>query len=141
MKETAIVEVVNQNDKKSDIILKKIRPEACQHCNSRVLCGVKNEFSFKALNASGEKLNEGDIVEFSLPEISVSRISFIVYGIPLIIFLSILLFLLIPMKVNEYTAVAVSLVALFATYIATAIYDKKIFRKSEAALPKIIRKI
>jgi sigma-E factor negative regulatory protein RseC len=141
MKETAIVETIEVKGKKSDFILKKIRPEACHSCNSKVLCGVKNEFCFKAVNISGEALKKGDIVEFSLPEISVSRIAFLVYGVPLIIFLIVLFFMIGILNTNEYIAVSVSLAALFGTYFITAVYDKKIFRKSEAALPKIIKKI
>jgi len=141
MKEIAMVEALQPTEKSGLVLLKKVRPEACHSCSSRVLCGVKNEFSFKALNEIDEPLCVGDLVEFSLPQISVSKIAFLVYGIPLIIFLGVLFLMAGVLKTNEYVAVLISLASLFGTYVATAFYDKKVFRNSEAALPKIIRKI
>jgi sigma-E factor negative regulatory protein RseC len=141
MIETAIVEDIISKDNDGKVVLKKIRPEACHNCSSKVLCGVKNEFCFRAVNRTEQPLKIGDVVEFSLPEISVSKLAFMVYGIPLIIFLFILFIMVGIFHVNEYVAVGRSLAALFGTYILTAIYDKKVFGNSEAALPKIVKKI
>src|SRR6056297_2783466 len=94
MLEEAVVEKIIKKRENGDVVLlKKLRPDACQHCQGKILCGVKENFTFKAINHSSDSLQAGDLVGYQLPNISVIKLSFLVYSVPLLFFLITILLL------------------------------------------------
>src|SRR6056297_160101 len=142
MLEEAIVEKILEKRQNSEIILlKKVRPDACHDCNAKILCGVKSNFFFKAINQSSTTLQKGDCVEYQLPDISVIKLSFLLYSVPLMVFLLSLLTLLWVFPDREYFSVFVSLVMMLLSFFFIGWYDRKNFIIGERRLPKIQQKI
>src|SRR6056297_609434 len=126
MLEQAVVEKIIEKRINGDIVLlKKIRPDACGHCNSKVLCGVKDNFTFKAINDSSLLLREGDLVKYVLPNISVIKLSFLVYSIPLVVFLFIILVFSLLYPNHELLSVLLGLVAMLLTFFLVGWFDRK----------------
>ncbi len=137
MLEQAVVEKIIEKRINGDIVLlKKIRPDACGHCNGRVLCGVKDNFTFKAINDSSIFLQEGDLVKYVLPNISVIKLSFLVYSIPLVVFLFIILVFSLFYPNHELLSVLLALVAMLLTFFLVGWFDRK-NKNSIHRLPKI----
>jgi len=142
MVETALVEeIIDEKAQKNIVVLKKVRPEACHGCNAKILCGIKNEFEFKALNKSDIKLQKGDLVEFTLPEVSAAKLSFVVYIVPLLVFFATLALVLWINPSAEYLSVFSGLLLMFLTFLFIGFYDKKKLSKTMRLLPTINKKI
>ncbi|HPF16056.1 MAG TPA: SoxR reducing system RseC family protein [Thermotogota bacterium] len=142
MLEQAVVEkVLEKSENGTVVLLKKERPDACHHCQTRMLCGIRNDFQFKALNLSSEELKKGDLVEYLLPEVSVIKLSFLVYSVPLIVFLLTisLLFWIFPDK--EYLSLSIALLTMIITFFLVGLYDKKKFNLGKKNMPKIQKRI
>ena len=141
MLEQAIVEEIVENRETGDIVLlKKIRPDACHHCNAKILCGVKSNFTFKAINHTSSFLEKGDLVEYQLPNISVIKLSFLVYSVPLLLFLITILLMNLFFPDKEVFSLFIALFVLFVTFFLIGWYDRKKINIGEYRLPKIQQK-
>lgn len=142
MVETALVEkTLVEKGPKNVVVLKKVRPEACHGCNAKILCGAKTEFRFKALNKADIKLQIGDMVEYTLPEVSAAKLSFFVYIVPLLVFFATLSLILWISPGAEYLSVIVGLLLMFLTFLVIGFYDKNKLSKTMLLLPTINKKI
>ena len=140
--EQAVVEKILEESKNGMIVLlKKERPDACQHCNAKMLCGIKDDFMFQALNLSSVELKKGDLVEYQLPEVSVIKLSFLVYSVPLIVFLLTVSLSLMIFPDKEYLSLFISLITMMFTFFIVGLYDRKKFSLGNRKLPKIQKRI
>ena len=140
--EQAVVEKIIEKRKKGDLVLlKKVRPDACHHCQGKVLCGVKSNFTFKAVNRSSSVLKKGDFVEYLLPDISVIKLSFLVYSVPLISFLTVILLFQWVFVSGELLSVLLGLIVMFLTFLIIGWVDKTKIRNRDRRLPIIQQKI
>ncbi len=130
------VEVVSIIDKNTAEVL-KLRAEACSSCGSASICGVKKELKFKAENPKKLDLKVGERVKIEIPEISLTKISLIVYGIPtLSLILSLVVFLAI-LKLPEINSLLFSLIPLLLSICVVRLYDKN-YRAKKGNKPRII---
>ncbi|MDN5359365.1 MAG: sigma-E factor negative regulatory protein RseC [Thermotogaceae bacterium] len=137
MLEQAVVEKIIEKRKSGDLVLlKKLRPDACGHCNGKILCGVKENFTFRAINHSSSVLKEGDLVKYLLPNISVIKLSFMVYSIPLLVFLVIILMFSWLYPNHELFSVLIGVIAMFLSFFLIGWFDRK-NKSSDRRLPKI----
>lgn len=142
MIEQAVVEKIIEKRKEGDLVLlKKLRPDACNHCQGKVLCGVNSNFTFKAVNRSSSALQKGDFVEYLLPEVSVIKLSFLVYSVPLISFLTAVLLFQWFIKGEEILSVLFGLVVMVITFLIIGRIDKIKTKYKDRRLPKIQQKI
>ncbi|MFW6248657.1 MAG: SoxR reducing system RseC family protein [Bacteroidota bacterium] len=142
MLEEAVVETIIEQRKTGDLVLlKKIREDACHHCNAKILCGVKSNFTFKAINQSSIALKPGDVVKYQLPNISLIKLSFLVYAIPLLSFLFIILLINWAFPNNGYLSAFFALIVMFCTFFVVGWRDAKNTTHREKRLPKIQKKI
>lgn len=142
MLEQAVVEKVLEKRKTGDIVLlRKMRPDACHHCNAKILCGVKSNFTFKAINHSSCYLEKGDLVEYLLPNISVIKLSFLVYSVPLLFFLMSILLMNWFFPDNEFFSAFIAIIVMFVAFFLVGWYDRKKINIGERRLPKIQQKI
>jgi len=139
IKEEALVQKGGVN--KETVILKKVRPEACGHCHARAVCGVKKEFEFHAVNNTGESVSEGEKVWIELPDISLSKISFLVYGFPVIVLVATLLLAVEVFSFSELPALLMAAVFFFLSFLVLRSYDKRVVSKKKEYRPKVLRKI
>lgn len=142
MLEKAIVEkIIEKRDNGDVVLLKKIRPDACGHCNAKILCGVKENFTFKAVNHTAFDLEKDDLVGYLLPDISVIKLSFMVYSIPLLFFLTIILMFAWLYPNHELFSVLIGLTVMFLSFLIIGRYDRKRIRNDDRRLPKIKERV
>ena len=142
MFEQAVVEKIIKKRKKGDIVLlKKIRPDACHHCHGKIICGVKDNFTFKAVDQSSDNLQEGDLVEYQLPDVSVIKLSFLVYSVPLLFFLITIMLISWFLPNHDMIAVLIGIIVMGLTFLLIGWYDGKTNKDEERRLPKIQEKI
>ncbi|HOB16353.1 MAG TPA: SoxR reducing system RseC family protein [Defluviitoga sp.] len=135
-------EVMDVIDIDNDYIyLKTLRTEACGSCSIRNSCnilGSSNELKLKAKKTDNlNNINIGDKVVVELPNVPVVKLSFIAYGLPLIVFLaSVILFYLLGF--SDLNSFLIGLLCTCFIYIFIRIYDKKKIKNKY--LPTIIEK-
>ncbi len=139
IKEEALVQRGGGN--KEIVVLKKVRPEACGHCHAKAVCGVKKEFEFHAVNNTGEKVSEGERVWIELPDISLSKLSFLVYGFPVIVLVATLLLAIEVFSFSELSSLLMAAVFFFLSFLVLRLYDKRVVSKKKEYRPKVLRKI
>jgi len=135
MKEKVEVCSIKENNM---VEVKKIRAEACASCGSASVCGVKKEFKFNAGNPDKIDLKPGDNVVIEIPEISLTKISFIVYGIPTIVLIFSLLIFISIFRISEINSLFFSLIPLLLSIVVVILYDKK-YKLRSGNKPRIIK--
>ncbi len=138
MLEKAVVErILEKRNNEELVLLKKTRPDACHHCTAKVICGVNSEFFFKALNNNCANLKEGDLVEYQLPNVSIVRLSFILYSVPLLFFLLSVFLLMWIFPEKELFSLMIALLMMLISFFGVGLYDRKRFNTREDKLPKV----
>ncbi|HPE69170.1 MAG TPA: SoxR reducing system RseC family protein [Thermotogota bacterium] len=135
MEEEAIVESVGEGKK---VRLQKNRPDACGHCASANICGVKNSLSFWACNETGEKLEPGQKVVVRLPSRSLAGLAAVAYGVPTLTLVGLLLFFLLVLHLPELASVGYAFLGLAVSFFVVRLFDAR-FRKTEACLPVVVK--
>ncbi|MDY6894935.1 MAG: SoxR reducing system RseC family protein, partial [Thermotogota bacterium] len=86
-----VMDVIDKDE--SYVYLRTTRTQECESCAMKggcTLLGGSNELNLKAKNTEKVDVKKGDKVVVELPEVPVVKLSFLAYGIPLIVFLSII---------------------------------------------------
>lgn len=122
-------------------ILTKSREEACAMCAAKNMCSVSSSTAGRTMTIramkNGIDVKPGDIVEIEVPNFSATKLSFLLYGLPLIAFIATMMGL-VSLGASEGFAVIVGLLAVAGVYLLLSIYDKK---NREKLMPRIIRKV
>lgn len=124
---------------KNTVELRFSRSSLCNHCVSKESCNLlesSKELTLKAVKPESLDLKVGDIVVVEHRDFSVTKLSSLVYGIPLIIFVAFLTFFIVIFK-NELYGFLGSLLALIVSFIFLKVYDKRVGEKYR---PKIVEK-
>jgi positive regulator of sigma E activity len=80
---------------------------ACQTCPFNTVCGSQK--NVHVVNPNNYEIKVGDMVEINIPErVSVSGLSGLLYGIPVVILLSVVLILKYSFGVNDYISLGVA---------------------------------
>ena len=135
MRELAVVKEL----KGDTVLLEKARTEACSTCGSKSNCGVSlgdKKVTIKALR-NGVEVDPGDTVEIETGKLNATRVSMIVYGIPLVVFLVTLIVTNIILN-SEGLALGAAFASIVVVYALIAVYDR---RNREKLMPKIIRRV
>ncbi|OAA28022.1 hypothetical protein AT15_04885 [Kosmotoga arenicorallina S304] len=136
MKELALVKEI----RKDYVLLSKNRTEACGSCALKDSCSttgtVARKIEIRALK-NNVNIAPGDYVEIEVPNFSVSKLAFLLYGIPLAVFIATLLFM-IGLNFSELLSVLTAFGFMSLFYAGLALYDRRSRRK---LMPIIIRKV
>ncbi|TYB92322.1 MAG: SoxR reducing system RseC family protein [Kosmotoga sp.] len=135
MRETATVVSVRENI----AILTKIRTEACKACPVKETCSSASgsrEIKIKARKGEID-LKPGDLVEIEVKNFSATKVAMLLYGIPLAIFIGILIVMYYAGVPDNYSLIT-SFGGLGITYFLIYRYDKK---NREKIMPTVIRKV
>lgn len=136
MKELALVKEI----RKDYVLLSKNRTEACGSCALKDSCSTTGtatmEIEIKALK-NDVNIAPGDYVEIEVPNFSVSRLAFLLYGIPLAVFIVSLL-IMIALSFSELLSVLTAFAFMALFYTGLALYDR---RNRKKLMPIIIRKV
>lgn len=135
-------EVMNVIDKdKNYIYLQTTRTQECESCSMYGGCsmlGGSNELKLKAKKIDRFEVNKGDKVVVELPNVPVVKLSFLAYGLPLIVFLTIVI-LFYSMNFSDILSFIFGVLGMVVTYLTVNIYDKK--KLKDRYLPEIVQKI
>ena len=83
------------------------------------------------------EVEPGDTVEIETGKLSATRVAMIVYGIPLVVFLTVLIVINTFLK-SEGLAVGLAFASVAVVYGIISIYDR---RNRQKLMPRIIRKV
>ncbi|AKI97931.1 SoxR reducing system RseC family protein [Kosmotoga pacifica] len=135
MREFAVVKDI----KEDYVLLRKDRAEACASCSIKESCSAgvtSQEMEIKALK-NGVNVSPGDFVEIEVPNFSATKLALLLYGIPLTVFITVLL-VMVSLEFSEPISALAAFVAMVAFYAGLSFYDKKNRKK---LMPLIIRKV
>ena len=129
MREVFIVKSIE----KKKINLISTRSSSCESCELNGACNLTGSNDERVLGVDLEQFNKkipqvGDYVIVEIPDFSVSKISFIIYGFPLISFLAFLLISYFITK-NDMQAFLFGLIGLGGAYGVIAYLDRTVFKK------------
>lgn len=135
MRELAVVKELG----KDSVLLEKARTQACASCDSKSSCSISLTDKVVTIRAlrNGVDVEPGDAVEIETGKLTATRVSVILYGIPLAVFLTVLIGLNTLLS-SEGLAVGLAFLSLVGVYAAIAVYDK---RNREKLMPRILRKV
>ncbi len=135
MRELAIVKEL----KRDTVLLEKARTQACSSCGSKNSCSVSQGDKIVTIQAlrNDIEVEPGDTVEIETGKLSATRVAMIVYGIPLIVFLAVLIVVNTFLK-SEGLAVGLAFASIAVVYGIISIYDR---RNRQKLMPRIIRKV
>ncbi len=110
---------------------------SCQTCPLNSVCGAKK--SIHAVNPKGYDIKVGDTVEIDIPErVSVSALSGLLYGIPVVILLSTILTLKYLTGMNDYMSLGIAGVIIGLYYF----FLNRITKKRAAKFsPSVVKKV
>ncbi len=112
-------------------------PSACQSCPLKGICGSKK--NVHAVNPQGYELEIGDMVEINVPNrVSVSKLSALLYGIPVVILLVLTMTLQNIFDLNVYFSLALSALTVGVYYWILNVITR---RKVEKISPTIVKKL
>ncbi|BBE30779.1 hypothetical protein OSSY52_09200 [Tepiditoga spiralis] len=133
-----IMSVIEVKDKY--VYLLTQRAGECDSCELHGACSITGgpDLKIRAKRNENLELKEGDTVVVELPKVSITKMSFVVYGLPLIVFLSFtILFYLLGF--GDVKSFLFGLTSMAITYTGIAIYDRK--KLKDSYFPEIIDKI
>jgi len=135
MRELAIVKEL----KRDTVLLEKARTQACSSCGSKNSCSVSQSDKIVTIQAlrNDVDVEPGDTVEIETGKLSATRVAMIVYGIPLVVFLAVLIVVNTFLK-SEGLAVGLAFASVAVVYGIISIYDR---RNRQKLMPRIIRKV
>ncbi len=121
-------------------ILKIISSEAsCESCPMALIC--KRDESEGTIKASlnGVKVKPGDIVLVKTPKASITKLSFFIYTLPLVIFIiSLLIFK--KLSFSDELSFLYSLIFLAIYYLILRFLDKKLAKKFAPKVVKVLER-
>ncbi len=110
---------------------------ACQSCPLNSVCGSKKHIH--VVNPNNYDVKIGDMVEINIPEhVSVSALSGLLYGIPVVILLATILTLKYLFGTNDYVSLGVAGVIVGIYFF---ILNRITARKAGKISPSIVKKI
>ncbi len=115
--------------------------QASGYCNSCALKEICNSKPVKVriLNPKGYDVDVNDFVEYEAPEKkSTTLLSGLMYGIPVVILLTLTMLLKYLFNFNDYVSLGISGIAIGVYYYLLNVYSKKHFEKF---VPYIVRKV
>lgn len=134
-----IMDVIDIDDKY--IYLLTTRSKECATCSMNGGCNIlggSNELKVRAKKTNDTKFEKGDKVLVELPNVPIAKLSFLAYGIPLIVFISIVV-LFSFLNFSDIISFSLGIIGLISTYFFINLYDKK--RLKDKYLPTIISKV
>ncbi|MDI3495311.1 MAG: sigma-E factor negative regulatory protein RseC [Pseudothermotoga sp.] len=124
------MEVIRLIDKNT-VELRFSRSSLCNHCFSKGSCNLfesSKELVLKAIKPESLELEVGDIVVVEHKDFSVTKLSALVYGIPLVIFITFLTLFIAIFK-NELYGFLGGLLTLILSFVFLKVYDKRFGKK------------
>jgi positive regulator of sigma E activity len=131
MNEVMRVSKVNGNK----VFLEPLSLEGCSSCPFSATCQVDPSRNKVIVESGGMRLAIGDIVEVRTPKAVATRLSFFVYTIPLLIFIS-LLVVFKSMGFSDEISFVFSIIPVAFYYVFLRNLDKKLANKYR---PKIVK--
>ncbi|MEN3007489.1 SoxR reducing system RseC family protein [Pseudothermotoga sp.] len=128
-RETMVVRKI-LNDK---IVLERDRTSMCGKCPANMFCTGETQKMRLIVERTDLELNEGDVVLVETPAVSATKMAFIVYTIPTILF--IVTTTLTVRRFEELTAFFLGLLSVAVYFSALKIYDKRFRKKFK---PKVL---
>jgi sigma-E factor negative regulatory protein RseC len=124
---------------KSSIIVKMENSSSCSSCAISGSCSLSSNSKTMIPKPKGVEFQIGDYVEFQMPEhLGATKLSVLLYGIPLIIFIGGTISLLDLTKIGNFLSLGLSLGGAGIYYWLLSRYSKK---HSEKFSPYVVRKI
>jgi len=118
--------VVARVDEKT-VLLEKRRDSMCGHCPARNICNGESQVMRLTVQKGDFNLKVGDLVVVETPAVSGSKLAFIVYTIPLAIFIVTLVALVGAL--GELVSFLTATSAMIVYYLILRVYDRY-FRKT-----------
>ncbi len=115
-------------------VLEPLRLDGCVACPFKESCNVDPDRYTLKVDLEGKKVTPGDVVEVKTPKAVATRLSFVVYTIPLLIFIS-LLVLFKSQGLSDEMSFVLSIVPVAAYYVFLRKLDERIARRYK---PKIV---
>jgi sigma-E factor negative regulatory protein RseC len=134
-----VMDVIDKDE--SYVYLRTTRTQECESCAMKggcTLLGGSNELNLKAKNTEKVDVKKGDKVVVELPEVPVVKLSFLAYGIPLIVFLSIIS-ILYTLSFSDIFSFLAGILGMGITYFLIHQYDRK--KLKDRYLPVILQKL
>jgi len=135
-------EVMDVIDKDENYVyLRTTRTEECESCAMKGGCtmlGGSNELKLKAQKTENVEVRRGDKVIVELPDVPIVKLSFLAYGVPLIVFVSIIS-TLYSLNLSEIFSFLIGLLGMGITYLLVHQYDRK--KLKDRYLPVILQKL
>lgn len=128
MREVFIVNTIEEDVVK----LISTRSSSCESCSISGACNLTGSNSERVMSVEKKQFNKmpnvGDYVVVEIPDFSISKISFIIYGFPLISFILLLLISYYITK-NDMQSFLFGLLGLVGAYGVIAYLDRTVFKK------------
>ncbi|PNR94064.1 hypothetical protein HWHPT5561_07290 [Petrotoga sp. HWH.PT.55.6.1] len=134
-----VMDVIDKDE--SYVYLRTTRTQECESCAMKggcTLLGGANELNLKAKNTEKVDVKKGDKVVVELPEVPVVKLSFLAYGIPLIVFLSIVS-ILYTLGFSDIFSFLAGILGLGITYFLIHQYDR--IKLKDRYLPVILQQL
>ncbi|WP_036224629.1 SoxR reducing system RseC family protein [Mesoaciditoga lauensis] len=110
---------------------------SCQSCPLNTVCGSKK--NIHVINPNGYDIKVGDMVEINIPQrVSVSALSGLLYGIPVVILLSTLLTLKYFVGMNDYISLGIAGGIIGLYYL---VLNKGTRRRAAKFSPSVVKKV
>lgn len=134
---TEIMKVDNIDNKYVYLITQ--RAGTCSSCGLKGACNLTGtpDMRIKALRKKDLVLSKGDFVLVKLPDVSISKLSFIVYGIPLLVFIFITI-IMYQLNFGDIYSFLGGFLSMIFCFLIIGIYDKKHLK--DKYLPEILKK-
>ena len=117
-----------------EAVLEPLELEGCANCAFSGVCNVDPDKQKLRVGVEGKDIRIGDVVEVKTPKAVATKLSFVVYTVPLIIFIS-LLVIFKALKYSDEMSFVLSIIPVGIYYIFLRKLDRKIASKYR---PKII---
>jgi sigma-E factor negative regulatory protein RseC len=115
------------------------RAGSCNTCGLKGACNITGnpDIRIRAKINPELDLNKDDFVVVKLPKVSVTKMSFLVYGIPLIVFIATTVISSL-LGLSDIPSFAIGFSVMILAYIFLGIYDRKYLK--DKYLPEILEK-
>ncbi|KLO22954.1 MULTISPECIES: SoxR reducing system RseC family protein [unclassified Marinitoga] len=108
------------------------RSSSCESCSLNGACNLTGSNSERLMTIEKKEFRKipdiGDYVVIEIPDFSISKISFIIYGFPLTLFIA-LLVITYTLTKNDTQAFVAGIVGLAIAYGIIAYVDRTVFKK------------
>ena len=129
---------VEQEKGKTVAIVEKERTTACGSCPSSSICGVPKKLELHIECPNGMSIQAMDELEVEIPQTPVTRLAFLTYGIPTILFIISLFLTSEIFQLSDIQSLLWSLLPLSLGFLALRGIDRTMRGKFR---PKILKKV